>query len=73
MTTPEFNEMLLKHEATPMERVKPYAQNMRYSTKNWSAKFRCPSCGREVWQSLNFLGSRTLVCDGARTRLEARA
>ncbi len=39
----------------------------RYHFRNWSQKFVCPTCGRGVWKSLNFLGQRKLFCDGNRS------
>jgi len=55
----------MNHRAA-MERVKAYPRYLRYSTKNYSAKFACLVCGREVWQSLNYLGSRVLVCNSGK-------
>lgn len=46
------------------ERVAPFQQNTVYCGKSWKALFRCPNCGRETWQNLNFLGSRKVLCDG---------
>ena len=37
---------------------------LRYSFKNWSDRFKCPVCEKSKRQSLNFLGSRVMVCDG---------
>lgn len=45
----------------------------RYSNKNWSGLFQCPTCGRRVRQNLNFLGSRNeLVCDGVRSKRQRK-
>jgi hypothetical protein len=58
-----MNNQIVAEHTEIMERVKPYSGiNLRYSTKNWSAKYRCPICGREIWQNLNFLGNRELMC-----------
>ena len=48
---------------------------LRYSYKNWSDLFRCPSCGASKRQSLNYLGGRyTLACDGEHIyRVERKA
>ena len=35
-----------------------------YVYKGWKSKFTCPVCGREVWQHLNFLGGRDVICNG---------
>lgn len=35
-----------------------------YVGKGWKARFICPECGRETWQHLNYLGRRSVVCDG---------
>jgi hypothetical protein len=52
------------HPDTVMVRVKPYPQNSYYVGNGWKAKFSCSCCGREVWQHLNFLGQRQMVCNG---------
>lgn len=38
----------------------------QYNGKNWSAQFKCPACGRATRQNLNFLGRRSVVCDGVK-------
>lgn len=43
----------------------------RYSFRNWSIAFQCPSCGAQQRRSLNFLGQRKLVCSGL--KFDARA
>lgn len=30
----------------------------------WKSQYRCPCCGRETNQIVNFLGGHTLTCDG---------
>jgi len=35
---------------------------MHYVGKGYKGLFRCPVCGRETWQHLNFLGCRDLIC-----------
>lgn len=35
-----------------------------YHFRNWSWDFECPTCGRKGRFSLNFLGQRTVMCDG---------
>ena len=53
-----------KHEATTMERVKPLMQSSIYVGKGYKGLFRCPMCGKETWQHLNFLAGRKMICDG---------
>lgn len=44
----------------------------QYVYKGWKAEFACPTCGRRAWFHLNFLGRRSVVCDGAKfTKLTA--
>lgn len=38
--------------------------SQRYSNKNWSCAFECPTCGKIERRNTNFLGQRTLFCDG---------
>jgi hypothetical protein len=42
-----------------------------YNYKSWSATFRCPVCGRERRQNLNFLGQRQLLCNGMAWQYQA--
>jgi hypothetical protein len=46
----------MQRGASPIDRA--------YVGRGWKARFRCPKCDRAVWQHLNFLGSRLLVCYG---------
>lgn len=57
------------HEEFYMQRV---VAETYYVGKGWKSKFFCPSCKREIWQHLNFLGSGKLVCNGTKTRIERR-
>jgi predicted RNA-binding Zn-ribbon protein involved in translation (DUF1610 family) len=56
------------HEAK-MERVKPFALNLRYGYKNYSALFKCPVCGREIWQSLNYASGHDVMCINGKRKL----
>jgi rubredoxin len=56
----------------PVECKRVMGVELRYSFKNWSDKFVCPACGKSKRQSLNFLGSRVLVCDGESIRVVAK-
>ena len=38
----------------------------RYSAKNWSVEFVCPTCAKRQRANTNFLGSRKMVCTGVR-------
>lgn len=38
----------------------------QYVGNGWRSKFTCPACSRSSWQHLNFLGQRSLICDGVR-------
>lgn len=57
----------MKHDPTQCKRKMGLA--LRYSFKNWSDEFVCPTCGGSRRQSLNFLGSRAVVCDGESIKL----
>jgi len=46
--------------------VRMMGLELQYSFKTWSDRFKCPVCGASQRRSLNFLGSRKLVCDGER-------
>jgi hypothetical protein len=52
------------HAPAIMVRRSPLALYSAYVGKGWKALFRCPACGRETWQHLNFLGRRSLICSG---------
>jgi hypothetical protein len=52
------------HKLAKCERVKG---SERYHYKSWSMDFACPTCGRRVHQSLQYLGSRKMFCDGRRS------
>jgi hypothetical protein len=39
---------------------------------SWKSRFVCPVCGRESWQLLNFLGRRSVVCNGLTFTKRAR-
>jgi hypothetical protein len=45
-----------------------------YCGKGYKAKFVCPNpaCGRSTYQALNFLGRRSVVCDGLKFTKEAK-
>jgi len=53
---------MTKHTPTECRRVK--GLELRYSFRNWSDKFVCPQCDKSRRYSLNFLGSRPVVCNG---------
>ena len=38
----------------------------RYVGNGWKSMFKCQDCGREVWQALNFLGRRKMICNGVK-------
>lgn len=42
-----------------------------YVGKGWKSEFTCPTCGRKVWQHLNFLGQRKMICNGDKITKEA--
>ena len=44
---------------------------IRYNGKSYDKLFVCPCCGKETWQNLNFLGSRSLVCNGRKITKES--
>jgi hypothetical protein len=52
----------MKHP--PVECKRMMGLELHYSFKNWSDRFKCPVCEKSKRQSLNFLGSRVLTCDG---------
>lgn len=54
-------------KATPADPI-----TQRYSNKNWSQKFTCPTCGARVWKNANFLGRRVLLCAGTKTLTSPR-
>jgi predicted RNA-binding Zn-ribbon protein involved in translation (DUF1610 family) len=64
----QADKALVTHERV-MQRVKPFNQNLRYGYKNYSALFRCPECGHEVWQSLNYLGQNSLICENGKKKI----
>ena len=55
------------HEAATCARVRA---TERYSNKNWSAEFCCPVCGARQRRSLNYLGRRSLVCEGGKWKTQ---
>jgi hypothetical protein len=55
----------VNHQPVQCERSSAPADSV-YVGKGWKAKFICPSCGRNCWQHLNFLGRRKVVCDGVK-------
>jgi predicted RNA-binding Zn-ribbon protein involved in translation (DUF1610 family) len=59
-------EASMSADKVEMVRVKPFNENLRYSSKNWSAKFECPDCGSVKWINLNFLGRRKAYCVGGK-------
>jgi hypothetical protein len=61
------------HAATQCERdvtSSLYCGHMRGGS--WKSRFVCPVCGRESWQLLNFLGRRSVVCNGLTFTKRAR-
>lgn len=56
------------HPANLCDRAVPLGapENLTYCGRSYRARFRCPICGRTVWQNLNYLGQRLLVCEGTR-------
>lgn len=54
------------HAPAIMIRRAPFQLYTQYVGKGWKALFRCPACGRETWQHMNFLGRRSLVCTGTK-------
>lgn len=44
-----------------------------YHYKNWSYDFTCPACSRIGRFSLNFLGQRNVICDGAKFTKEPKS
>lgn len=59
--------MSTAHTATPCKRV-PFSE--QYSNKNHSAAFKCDCCGVIQRRNLNFLGRKTLVCNGMKFAAE---
>lgn len=59
----------MAHARTQANQV-PFSTH--YSSKNYSVAFKCPTCGRTQRQSLNFLGSKVMVCDGEKMHKVAR-
>lgn len=57
------------HAPTQAKRLKGI--HLRYSFRNWSDCFQCPDCGKQRRYSLNFLGQRKAICDGARITAQA--
>ena len=51
-----------KHDLAQCEKT----GHAQYSYRNWTRNFKCPTCGREGKFNLNFLGQRTVWCDGAK-------
>lgn len=51
------------HEPDVCERSN-VPMDTQYTGKGWTSRFRCASCGRTFWQSLNFLGRRIPLCNG---------
>lgn len=60
-----------KHTPTETARVK--GLSLRYSFRNWSDEFKCPTCGQSRRYSLNFLGQRKLICDGQKIAAKVSA
>ena len=46
----------------------PLPIDTQYVYKGWKSRFVCPDCGRSAFFHLNFLGRRSVVCDGVRFR-----
>lgn len=58
-----------KHEPAICQRD---VAGTQYVGKGYKSKFTCPTCGRSMWQHLNFLGQRTLVCNGEKFTKESK-
>jgi hypothetical protein len=43
----------------------------QYNNKSYNGVYTCPVCGRASSQNLNFLGRRSMVCDGVKWTKEA--
>jgi hypothetical protein len=54
------------HEPTICQRI---IRDSVYVGKGWKGRFVCPTCDRSMWQHLNFLGRRSVVCDGQKFSL----
>ena len=48
----------------PLEEMVAVPQTSTYVGRGWTKVFRCPVCGKETRQHLNFLGGRMVMCDG---------
>ena len=59
-----------RHDPATCQRVGGLEQ--RYSFRNWSDRFKCPECGNSRRFSINFLGSRKLICDGVDIKTEKK-
>lgn len=53
------------HSLTIAVRV---AHSESYHGASYSARFKCPTCGKSQRFNLNFLGDREIVCDGERAK-----
>jgi hypothetical protein len=63
----ELNSRKGPHQKAVAER----GRATQYHNGSYSGVFACPTCGRACWQNLNFLGRRSMVCDGVKWTKEA--
>ena len=60
----------ISHEPAIAKRL--MGAHLRYSYRNWSDAFQCPTCEQKRRYSLNFLGQRKVICDGVKIAAVAK-